>query len=510
MDQFAKRASIGDKVKLTLTNGNILEGEITDFGFGYIVLKTGKGIAGIHHNMVGVWEIFFDSNIVPSEEERGTKTASESEITFLELEPETAQDESKITQRKSDSENTQSGEIESTHKEESKKVETEIEDYDFVEAKIKGLLEDFSIKLASTGLTLKEPDLSFPLSSLDSENTQEDKKRWDKINSQYRNCIKNRNYSQLSTLASELLKFAEKYPDIGAFHYNAGCFLTHIENFEQALIHFEQAFTLEALPTYLYNAAYAAFKIQDYEKTHINLAVYFNIIYPLEDIDAWYIFCRLTETEFQNSIFREVLLSFLNDTAIENEEDGYEEKEGKGNGQVNENYIRKSTLFSLESALYILQKNRKYREAEPIITFLEKVETGKEKLCRKNILSVLDISLSGFLGDDLDEYQKRLEILENYEKNKHNKDTNKEDVHIKNPDVDETIINNTDIKDLLSGKVYENDIDLEELGNFSAQVSGSTDENSADNDLPEILYSKIPRKHGFIFKYVAPFAYNIV
>lgn len=502
MDQFAKRASIGDKVKLTLMNGNILEGEITDFGFGYIVLKNGKSIAGIHHNMVGVWEIFFDLNIVQSEEERGTKTVNESETTFLEPGPETAQDESKTAQ---------SGEIESTHKEESEAVEVEIEDYGFVETKIKGLLEDFSIKLASAGLTLKEPDLSFPLNSLDSENTLEDKKRWDKINSQYRNCIKNRNYSQLSTLASELLKFAEKYPDIGAFHYNAGCFLTHIENFEQALIHFEQAFTLEALPTYLYNAGYAAFKTQDYEMAHINLAVYFNIICPLEDTDAWYIFCRLTEKEFQNSVFREVLLSFLNDTSIENEEDGYEGKEGKGNGQVNEDYIRKSTLFSLESALYILQKNRKYREAEPIITFLEKVETGKEKLCRKNILSVLDLSLSGFLGDDLAEYQKRLEILENYEKNKQNKDTNKEDVYIKNPDVDETIINNTDIKDLLSGKVYENDIDLEELENFSAQSSSSsTDENGADNDPPEILYSKIPRKHGFIFKYVAPKGYGFI
>lgn len=510
MDQFAKRASIGEKVKLTLTNGNILEGEITDFGFGYIVLKTGKGIAGIHHNMVGVWEIFFDSNIVQSEEERETKTVNESEITFLEPGPETAQDESEIAQRKSDSENTQSGEIESTHKEESEEVETEIEEYGFVETKIKELLEDFSIKLASAELTLKEPDLSFPLSSLDSENTLEDKKRWDKINSQYRNCIKNRNYSQLSTLASELLKFAEKYPDIGAFHYNAGCFLTHIENFEQALIHFEQAFTLEALPKYLYNAAYTAFKTQDYEKAHTNLAVYFNTIYPLEDTHAWYIFCRLTETEFQNSVFREVLLSFLNDTSIENEEDGYEGKEGKGNGQVNEDYIRKSTLFSLESALYILQKNGKYREAEPIITFLERVKTGKEKLCRKNILSELDLFFSEFLGCDLTEYQKRLEILENYEKNKQNKDTNKKDVYIKNPDVDETIINSTGIRDLLSGKVYESDIDLGELGNFSAQVSGSTDENGADNDPPEILYSKIPRKHGFIFKYVAPKGYGFI
>jgi hypothetical protein len=48
MNIFTKVASFKDKTLLTLTNGNVLEGEIADFGTDYIILKTNRGIAGIH------------------------------------------------------------------------------------------------------------------------------------------------------------------------------------------------------------------------------------------------------------------------------------------------------------------------------------------------------------------------------------------------------------------------------------------------------------------------------
>src|SRR5664280_1109746 len=340
--------------------------------------------------MVGEWEVFLDSNKVHSE--------GENEITYLELGPETARGEEDIDY-------VQIEDIESPEDN-----EEENEDYSFVDVRLADLLGDFNTKVTSAKLTLNEPDLSFPLSSLDSENSPGDKKQWDKINSLYQNCMKNRNYSQLSILASELLKFAEKYPEIGAFHYNAGCFLIQIGNFEQSIAYFEQAFARESLPGYLYNAAYAALKIQDYEKTHVNLAVYFRMVHPIDDQEAWYTLCRLTEKELHNSVFRDLLLYSLRGTSREGR------KEGKSINQVSEVYIRNSTFFLLKSALYFLQKNRKFKEAEPLITFLEEVESEKQAIGWEKAFSLLDLSLSEFSRVDSGGYMKLIEILEAYEK----------------------------------------------------------------------------------------------
>jgi|GEM_PF-3398250 len=476
MNLFAKIASTGNKIVLTLMNGNVLEGEITGFGIDYIVLKTNRGTAGIHYNMVGAWEIYLDSNKVQSE--------GEDEIIYLELEPETDLDENDI-------EYVQIEDLES-HEDD----EGEYEDCRFVDVQPEALLGDFNTKVASAKLTLYEPDMSFPLNSLDSENPPEDKKKWDKINSQYQNFMKNRNYSQLFTLASELLKFAEKYLDFGAFHYNAGCFLIHIGNFEQSLSYFEEAFARESLPQYLYNAAYAALKIQDYEKTHVNLAVYFRIVHPMEDPEAWYTFCRLTENELQNSVFRDVLLFFLKDTSKEGR------KEVKMINQVNESYIHNSILLSLKSALYFLQKNRKYKEAEPLITFLGEVETGKKSLDREKAFSLLDLSLSGFSGGNLAGYQKLIEILEAYEKGNWNDKSDDESADKKKK--------NIGINTIRSGEVYESDINNEEFSTVFPQSSSFYKDEYLENESSETLYSKIPRRHGYIFKYIAPKGYGFI
>ena len=312
MDLFAGQALIGEKANLTLINGRVFEGKIEGFGEDFVIIKTKRGTAGVYYKMVGAWEILSDSNRDPDLEEPVLKEpvshmGTESEIALLKVEPfresvslETTNEEIKQPQ------NPETGD---------KTLEYEDENCSLIENQIEEALGDFKAKVASAKMTLHEPDLSFPLNSLDSTHLQEDKKNWDKINSQYQNCIKNKNYTPLPSLVSELLKFAKKYPDIGVFHYNAGCYLVHLEAFRQAQSYFEEAFFRKSLPEYINNAAYAALKTNDYEKAHINLAAYFNLRPLREDPDAWYMFCSLTEKKFEYSTFGDVLLSFLKKTS---------------------------------------------------------------------------------------------------------------------------------------------------------------------------------------------------
>ena len=576
MDLFEKRASTGDKVVLTLKNGKEMEGEITDFGMDYIALKTKRGIAGVHHSMVGTWEVLLDSDKVQSKKEN--------EISYLELEPGTAPDETDIeyvqiedTEIPEDEEKEENNEDKSLFEdriednnffeariEDKSFFEDQIEDYSLIEARIEEILRDFTAKVAGSELALHEHDPSLPLNILDSDNLQEEKKQWDKINSQYQNCIKNRNYSQLSILASELLKFAEKHPEIGVFHYNAGCFLTRIEAFEKALAHFEEAFAREPSPGYLYNAAYAALEIPDFEKAHINLATYFNMVRPTDDPGAWYTFCGLTEKEPLISVFRNVLFSSLEGRSVE------EGNEGKEIDQLNEDYDRNSPLLLLKSTLYVLQKNRKYREAEPLITFLEELKNGKEVIDWEKVESLLDLALAGFSENKPAEYRNRIEISNEYEKDtnfnialngegeeeeeteaeaeteakvgaetgkgaetKARAETGKETetkARVETGKGAETKARaetgkgtetkkraetgkETETKKRAETKTEaeEGEMDVEELNSFSFKSSSFYGDECCDKSgSSEAFYSTVPRRHGYIFKYIAPQGYGFI
>ncbi len=501
MDLFEKRASSGDKVVLTLKNGKEMEGEITDFGMDYIAIKTKRGIAGVHHSMVGAWEVLLDSDKV--------QTKKENEISYLELEPGTGPGENDIeyvqiedTEIPEDEENEEKNEDNSfveSQIENNSFFESQIEDYSLIETRIEEILGDFTSKVAVSKLALHEPDPSLPLNILDSDNPQEEKKQWDKINNQYQNCIKNRNYSQLSILASELLKFAEKHPEIGVFHYNAGCFLTRIEAFEQALAHFEEAFTREPSPGHLYNAAYAALKIQDFEKAHINLAAYFNMVSLADDTDAWYTFCGLTEKEPLISVYRDVLFSSQKDTSSE---------EGKEIYQLNEDYDHNNPLLLLKSALYVLQKNRKYREAEPLIIFLEELKRGKEALEWEKVESLLDLALAGFSDNKPAEYRNRIEILK-----EHEKDTDF-NIALSGEEEEETETETrveANERAEIEKKAEEGEMDVEELNSFSFKSSSYyRDECSDKSESSEAFYSTVPRRHGYIFKYIVPHGYGFI
>ncbi|KKG16555.1 hypothetical protein EO98_19100 [Methanosarcina sp. 2.H.T.1A.6] len=517
MGLFAEKAAIGDKVNLTLINGGVFEGKIESFGEDFTIIKTKRGTAGIYYKMVGAWEIFSDSNPDQSLEDPVSYMDPGSEITLLRIEPilESVNPESKNPESSGlESANEVMGQTQNPETGE-EILENEADGCNLIEIRIEEALGDFKARVASAKLTLHEPDMSFPLNSLDSTHLQEDKKKWDKINSQYQNCIKNKNYSPLPSLVTELLKFAEKYPKIGVFHYNAGCYLVHLEAFRQAQSYFEEAFSREPLPEYIYNTAYAALKTNDYEKAHIGLAAYFNLIPLTEDPDAWYMFCSLTEKEFEYSTFEDVLLS------LPGQKPGIEGAARK----ENEEYVNDTLPLLLKSALYVLQRDKKYKAAEPLITALQEKDPEHKTLDLKNVTSLLDLAFKNYPRQTCKEYERLIGygkltgLLNEYRGSRmENSSSIKSSPPINSPPIinpNNSSINssNTSITSnnspitpnnfaIITDKLKSS---LDKIDSFN----GNGPEDEAGRTMEEFC-SKIPRKQGQIFKYLAPQGYGFI
>ncbi|KKG09698.1 tetratricopeptide repeat protein [Methanosarcina sp. 2.H.A.1B.4] len=537
MSLFSDKASIGDKVNLTLINGRVLEGKIEGFGEDFTIIKTKRGTAGIYYKMIGAWEILSDSN-----PDQGLEDPLSC------MDPESADPEPEY-EAMEQTRNPETGE---------EVLENEAEDCNPVENQIEEALGNFKAKVASAKLTLHEPNMSFPLNSLDSTHLQEDKKKWDKINSQYQNCIKNKNYSPLPSLVSELLKFAEKYQKLGVFHYNAGCYLVHLEAFRQAQSYFEEAFSREPLPEYIYNTAYAALKTNDYEKAHIGLAVYFNLIPPMEDPDAWYMFCSLTEKEFEYSTFGDTLLS------LPGQNPGIEGAARK----ENEEYVNDTPPLLLKSALYVLQRDKKYKAAEPLITALQEKDPEHKTLDLENVTSLLESAFKNYSRQTCKEYERLIGygkltgLLKEYRGsrmessssikysppinsppiinpnnssinssntstnnssiNSSNTSTNNSSINSSNTSTNNSSINssNTSITPNNSPITPNNSpITPNNFPIISNKLKPSPDEidsfngNEPDDEVGrarEEFCSKIPRKQGQIFKYLAPQGYGFI
>lgn len=500
MDLFAGQASIGDKVNLTLINGGVFEGEIESFGEDFTIIKTKRGTAGIYYKMVGAWEILSDSNPDQGLEGPVSCMYPGSEITLLKVEPvlesagpEPANEEIEQPQ------NPETGK---------KAFENEDEDCNPVEDQIEEALGGFKAKVASAKLTLYEPGMSFPLNSLDSTHLQEDKKNWDKINSQYQNCIKNKNYSPIPPLVSELLKFAEKYPEIGVFHYNAGCYLVHLEAFRQAQSYFEEAFTREPFPEYIYNAAYAALKTNDGEKAHICLAAYLNLIPLMEDPDAWYMFCSLTEKEFEYSTFGDVLLSLPGQNL---EIEGTVRKE-------NEEYVNDTLPFLLKSALYVLQRDKKYKAAGPLITALQENDPEHKTLDLENVTFLLDSAFKNYSRQTCKEYERLISygkltgLLKEYRGSRMEGSSSIKSSKSSSPISPPFINSSNSSSPINSSPSINSSIIPDKLKPTSDEID-SPNENEHDDETGrtrEDFCSKIPRKQGQIFKYIAPQGYGFI
>ncbi|WP_229388604.1 tetratricopeptide repeat protein [Methanosarcina sp. DH2] len=543
MGLFSRKASIGNRVNLTLINGSVFEGEIEGIGEDFTIIKTKRGTAGVYYKMIGAWEILLDS--ISDQGLEGPLSNMDPSSKPVELSVEPA-----LESAYPGSANEKIGQPQNpeTGKETS---ENEDEDHNLIESQIEEVLGDFKVNVASAKLTLNGPDLSFPLNSLDSTHLQEDKKKWDKINSQYQNCIKNKNYSPLSSLISELSKFAEKYPDIGVFHYNAGCCLAHLEAFEQALGYFEEAFYREPLPEYIHNAAYAALKINNCEKAHINLSVYFNLILPIEDPDTWYIFCVLTEDGRRYSIFKDVLLSLLSKNVR------VEETAGKGNEKYNDDVLP----LLLKSSIYILQRDKKYRAAESLITALQEKNSEHESTRLENVISLFDSAFKDYSGQICVEYEKLIGygklmgVLKEYKGSRIEKSVNSSieslsigslfinspstnSSSINSPSTNSSSINSPSTNSSSNNSPSTNSSSINSPSTNSSSINSSPPFISPSNSslIPEKLKpapdevdlrseddhddetrqlekdfcSKISRRQGQIFKYIAPQGYGFI
>lgn len=542
MGIFADRARTGKKVILTLINGIVLEGNIAGLGEDYILVETDRGSAGVRHAMVGAWELL-----------SGSKPENESEIMKNGPWPGGAEGYSP--------ENIcpESG------------PEEEVEAYGPLAGRMGELLGDFKKNVTGAKLSLKEPDFSFPLNSLDSDHLQDDKKEWDKINSKYRDFIKNKNLSPIPLLVTELLKFARKYPEIGVFYYNAACYQVKLEDFQQALEYFEEAASREPLPEYFYNAAASALKIRDYEKARLSLARYFEFVDPLEARNAWYVFCGLTENRGgagggntalpRYSLFRDVLLSCLRNSG-----------QGEVVGQETGANGREKLEFLVKSALYLLEMGKKYREAESLVVFFdnEKNEdvvtegenedgviegenkdgeieeekgaeweevtflleealavfseyTGAE--CETNV-EVLNQHKKGFQAEGLKEKASQeivqdvvQEVIKDVTQETSQRAVHESDavgdreepgrIESRNPQGEGSEKYNTGSNQKESGEIDEYDIDLEELKAISTS-SLYESKNSKEGEPSKVLCSKIPRRVGDIYNYIAAQGYGFI
>ncbi|WP_298684613.1 lipopolysaccharide assembly protein LapB [uncultured Methanomethylovorans sp.] len=271
LDNYLKNSY---KVTILLQNGDLIKGSIEVYGDDYIILKNETHVYGIAHRMIGMWEVETSSS--PQIQDAASDTVPE------------------------------------------KNDDLNRSDQDELLEHISAMQEINTIlgSLKENGLELKHIKIEFP-SGVGTEGVQDDKKKWNRINDQYRSSLKNNNLSQLSFLASELSELAQKYPQHGAFNYKAGMFYSLVNGHEKAACEFKNAFLKEPKPEFIYNAACEAFRADINEEVYFDLGLYFNVVSPWNDMISWKQFCLSAISTGNYYIFKKVMLaafsSFEND-----------------------------------------------------------------------------------------------------------------------------------------------------------------------------------------------------
>lgn len=339
-DIFKTQITKGDEVHLFLTNGKELAGTVTEMSDTHVVVKTDQDIVTtVFEKLLGGWEIRTSPETPP-------------------VESQDVPDPMRIS-------------------------------------RIDEILGDFNkgnLKIAR--LSRKPPNFSFPLNSRSIEHHVKDKtkKEWDRINSQYQNYLKNKNLAQLPHLADMLMKLGEPYPDTGAFYYNAGCFISLLDRHSEALQCFERAFMVEKLPQYAYNGAYSALELKDYKKAYISLALYFNKTLPSSDIDAWHVFCNLTE-HFHGYHALKKIVDYIIATKVEDEKSKLD-----NDGDIS---------LLCKSIVYFLRENSKFNEAISIASLLDNINQNVDE-----VRSLINSGLESLPQISIPEYEETVKLLE--------------------------------------------------------------------------------------------------
>ncbi|WP_370571662.1 tetratricopeptide repeat protein [Methanomethylovorans sp.] len=246
LDNYLKNSG---KITVLLQNGERIKGSVEVSGDDYIIIKNETHVYGIAHRIIGMWKVESFS----SAETQGVS----SDI---------------ILEKNDHSDNTDENEYLFEHisaMQEINKILGDLKENDF---------------------QLKDIKMEFP-SGIESDRVQEDKRKWNRINDQYRSSLKKNNFFHLSFLASELSELAKTYPQHGAFNCKAGMFYSLVNEHKKAANEFKTAFLAEPKPEFIYNAACEAFRANMNEKTYCDLGLYFNVVSPWDDVGTWKQFC---------------------------------------------------------------------------------------------------------------------------------------------------------------------------------------------------------------------------
>ena len=282
-----------------------------------------------------------------------------------------------------------------------------------ITVKFDEIWNEFDENGSTAKLKLKPPIFSLPSHIITQTNYAVTKKEWDRINSQYQHYLKNENLLSIPRLAEDLVELAEKQSNGSSFFFNAGCFLSTINKNSEAIQYFDKAFKSKQLPEYIYNLAYSAMELKNYKKAHISLALYFNKIFPSSDIDAWYIFCNLTQ-QLNGYYALEKIIDF--NFTSENEREF----------EISDQY-HDSLILLCKSVVYFSRENDKISENIALISFLEDRDYGSD------IHSLINSALEVLPHNtDNSGYEEAISVLEKNDDKKYKQEQNQSNINIKN------------------------------------------------------------------------------
>jgi tetratricopeptide (TPR) repeat protein len=336
LDNYLKNS---EKITILLQNGDKIKGSVKITGDDYIIIKNETHVYGVAHRIIGMWEVECFS---PAEVQNIT---------------------SDVIIEKNDSLN------------KSNEDEYLFEQFSLMQdiSKILGDLKENELKF-------KDIKMEFP-SGIISDNLQDDKRKWNRINDQYHSSLKKNNLSQLSYLASELLELAQKYPQHSAFNYKAGMFYSLVNEHEKASCEFKNAFLKEPKSEFIYNAACEAFKSNTNEEVYYELGRYFNVVSLWEDIISWKQFCVSSINSENYYIFKNVMATTF----------GFLET------NFNESNKEKYDLM-IGSLMLVLIENKMYKKALKLKDLL-----GIQSFDNFSVIDLLESMLEGLpLHPDLE------------------------------------------------------------------------------------------------------------
>ena len=262
LDNYLKN---NEKITIILKNGQLITGCVEVSGNDHLIIRNKTHVYGIAHSMIGMWEVESFSSV---------KAQSAS----------SANSSSKYD----------------------KPGNTEEFEHLFEHISAMQAINKILGDPTDNGSQLKDIKLEFP-AGIESASILDDKRKWNRINDQYRSSVKNNNLCQLPFLASELSQLAEKYPLHGVFNCKAGMFYSLVNEHKKAACQFKNAFLKEPKPEFIYNAACEAFKSNPKEETYLYLGLYFNVIAPWDDVVSWKQFCLSAIGRGNYYIFKKVM-----------------------------------------------------------------------------------------------------------------------------------------------------------------------------------------------------------